>query len=679
MKRIILFAVVAAVAAVAGSAYRSSQMPDAVSALTAGRARDYPIIPVLFTEVELHDGFWATRIETNREVTIPFALEQNEITGRIDNFLLAAGLKEGNYDGERYNDTDVYKVLEGAAFSLALHLDPVLDAYLDEVIATIAAAQEEDGYLFTASTAPSEELPVGIGEERWVNLAVSHELYNAGHLYEAAVAHYQATGKHNFLDIALKNADLIYDTFGTDKIRDAPGHQVIEMGLVKLYRVTADERYLELAQFFLEQRGKNLTLKQYPEGHRFDIYNDPVQIQAHAPLLEQTEAVGHSVRAMYQYSGMADVAAITGDARFAGAMEALWEDVVARKMYITGGLGSRHGVEGFGDAYELPNDTGYAETCASIGLVYWSWRLFLTHGDAQYLDVLERVLYNGLIVGVSADGDEFFYPNPMSSDGEWGFNQGEATRKPWFGTACCPGNLTRFLPAVPGYIYAQRDGAVYIANYIASATTVAVATADDAPVTLTQTTNYPWDGAVRVDVDPVRPTDMSLRLRIPGWARDQPVPSDLYRYLGAPAAPVVVRVNGENFAYELVDGFAVLDRTWAPGDVVELDLPMAVRTVVASEVVAADRGRVALERGPIVYAVEGADNDGHALDVAVVNGDAFAIASTDVPVAGIVVLRGPGMITDTREPIDLTAIPYFAWSHRGPGKMAVWLHGGDER
>jgi len=674
MRRISILVIVAGVAAIAGAAYRASQMPGGISAAISGRVRDYPITPVLFTEVDLHDGFWATRIATNREVTIPFALEQNEITGRVDNFLLAAGLKEGNYDGERYNDTDVYKVLEGAAFSLSLHPDPELDAYLDGVIATIAAAQEDDGYLFTARTAPSEELPVGIGEERWVNLAVSHELYNAGHLYEAAVAHYQATGKRNFLDIALANADLVYDTFGPDKIRNAPGHQVIEMGLVKLYRVTGDERYLELAQFFLEQRGNDVTLKRYPEGHRFDIYNDPVQIQAHQPLLEQTEAVGHSVRAMYQYSGMADVAAITGDTRFAGAMEALWEDVVGRKMYITGGLGSRHGVEGFGDAYELPNDTGYAETCASIGLVYWSWRLFLTHGEARYLDVLERVLYNGLIVGVSAEGDRFFYPNPMSSDGEWGFNQGEPTRKPWFGTACCPGNMTRFLPAVPGYIYAQRAGAVYIANYIPSATTVAVATADDAPVTLTQTTDYPWDGAIRVGVDPLRETDMSLRLRIPGWARNRPVPSDLYGYAGAAAAPVTVRVNGEDFAYEIVDGFAVLDRTWAPGDVVELDLSMPVRTAVANDVVAADRGRVALERGPIVYAVEAADNNGHALDVGVVNGDAFEVTPTDIPIGGIVALRGKAVITDTGEPIDLTAIPYFAWSHRGPGKMAVWLH-----
>jgi len=653
MKKVAIFVVVAAAAAIAGAAYRASQVPGAVATMNSASARDYPITPVLFTEVDLHEGFWATRIETNREVTIPFAIEQNEITGRIDNFLLAAGLKEGNYDGERYNDTDVYKVLEGAAFSLALHPDPELDAYLDDVIATIAAAQEDDGYLFTARTAPSDELPVGIGEERWVNLAVSHELYNAGHLYEAAVAHYQATSKRNFLDIAIKNADLVYDTFGPDKIRNAPGHQVIEMGLVKLYRVTGDARYLELAQFFLEQRGNDLTLKQYPEGHRFDIYNDPVQIQAHQPLLEQTEAVGHSVRAMYQYSGMADVAAITGDARFAGAMEALWDDVVGRKMYITGGLGSRHGVEGFGDAYELPNDTGYAETCASIGLVYWSWRLFLTHGDAQYLDVLERVLYNGLIVGVSAEGDKFFYPNPMSSDGEWGFNQGEPTRKPWFGTACCPGNLTRFLPAVPGYIYAQRDDAIYIANYIPSETTVLVAAAGDTPVTLTQATNYPWDGAIRIDVDPVRATEMSLRLRIPGWARDQPVPSDLYRYVGAAAAPVSVRVNGEDFAYELADGFAVLDRTWAPGDVIELELPMTVRTAVANAAVAVDRGRVALERGPIVYAVEGADNDGHALDVGLVNGDAFAA----MPVLRLVAPRSRhhGDMAGATRPLSKTA------------------------
>jgi DUF1680 family protein len=665
MNRMMIAIVLAAVVGLGLAVLVRGGLDGRAAAPEAAGAADYPITPVPFTEVGIDDGFWLQRIETNREVTIPFAMQQNEITGRVANFLKAGGLAEGNYEGERYNDTDVYKVLEGAAFSLSLHPDPQLDGTLDEVIAAIGAAQEEDGYLFTPRSAPSDELPIGIGEERWSNLAVSHELYNAGHLYEAAVAHYQATGKRSFLDIAIRNADLVYDTFGPDRIRAAPGHQVIEMGLVKLYRVTGDERYLELAKFFLEQRGRELVLKEYPEGHRFDIYNDPVQIQAHKPLLEQTEAVGHSVRAMYQYAGMADVAAITGDARFAGAMDALWEDVVARKLYLTGGVGSRHGTEGFGDPYELPNDSGYAETCASIGLVFWSWRLFLTTGEAQYLDVLERVLYNGLIVGVSLEGDRFFYPNPLESNGDYGFNQGEATRKPWFGTACCPGNVTRFLPAVPGIVYAHRASDLFVANFVPGEATVPMAAG---PVTVRQQTDYPWDGSVRILVDPVAEQEITIRVRIPGWARNEPVPSDLYRYADDAMPDWSVAVDGEPAAARLEDGFVVLDRAWSPGSVIDLNLPMPVRHVRAHEAVEADRGRVALERGPLVYVAEAPDNDGAVLGRSVAPGAAFAAANAPTLLGGLVTLQG-----QWSDGGQLTAIPYFAWSHRGAGEMAAWL------
>jgi DUF1680 family protein len=633
--------------------------------------RDYPITPVPFTDVTIGDGFWGRRIETNRAVTIPFALEQNETTGRLDNFRKAAGEKDGLYEGERYNDTDVYKVLEGAAYAFALRPDPELDASLDTVIEAIASAQEDDGYLFTPRTAPSETLPIGIGDERWSNLPVSHELYNAGHLYEAAVAHFQSTGKRSLLDVAIRNADLLAETFGAgpDKRRDAPGHQVIEMGLVKLYRVSGNERYLELARFFLEQRGKNLRLKEYPEGHRFDIYNDLVQIQAHAPVLEQSEAVGHAVRAMYLYSGMADVAAITADPEYIDSMEALWQDVVARKMYVTGGVGSRHRTEGFGERYELPNDSGYAETCASIGLVFWSWRLFLWHGEAKYLDVLERVLYNGLIAGVSMEGDRFFYPNPLASDGTTEFNKGSATRQPWFGTACCPGNVARFLPALPGYIYAQRGDELYIANFVPSESTVRV---DDVPVTVRQETDYPWDGRVRVEVDPIREVSMSLHLRIPGWARNEPVPSDLYRFASESQERPAVRLNGEPIdgPVQASAGFAVIDRIWEPGDVVALEIPMPVRRVTSHEAVAANAGRVALSRGPLVYCVEGADNGGEALDV-VLRNQGEPETEWSEALSGVVTIR----VAADGVPEDdyARAIPYFAWSHRGPNEMTVWL------
>ena len=436
---------------------------------------DYPVRPVPFIEVKLTDDFWAPRMEINRTVTIPFAMRQNEETGRVDNFRIAGGLMEGDYRGERYNDTDVYKVMEGAAYTLALRPDPGLAKALDDLIEIIAAAQEEDGYLFTPRTASRGERPIGIGEERWANLAVSHELYNAGHMFEAAAAHYQATGKRNFLDVAVKFADLLVETFGPGGRREFPGHQEVELGLVKLYRVTGNRDYLDLARFFLDIRGPDVRLKQYPEGHRFSIYNDPVQIQAHRPVLEQEEAEGHAVRVTYMFAGMADVAALTGSSDYIRAIERLWDNVVTKKMAVTGGLGARHDRERFGDNYELPNLTSYNETCASIGSVFWNHRMFLLTRDSKYIDILERTLYNGVIVGVSMEGDAFFYPNPLESDGKYRFNKGAARRQPWFGTACCPGNIARFLPSIPGYVYAADERGLYVNLFIGSEARISTA------------------------------------------------------------------------------------------------------------------------------------------------------------------------------------------------------------
>jgi len=645
---------------------------ELLDAAEPGGTLDYPISPVPFTEVTLDDGFWLDRIETNREVTIPFALQQNEDTERVDNFRKAAGLLEGEYVGERYNDTDVYKVLEGAAYSLQVHPDPTLEAQLDELIAIIAEAQEDDGYLFTPRSVDPTAPQPGIGDTRWSNLAVSHELYNAGHLYEAAVAHYQATGKRTLLDVAIRNADLVADTFGPDKQHAAPGHQVIEMGLVKLYRVTGDEKYLELARYFLDQRGHDLELTQYPERSRFAIYNDPVQIQAHAPVLEQTEAVGHAVRAMYMYSGMADVAAIQGDPDYLAAVDTLWRDVVGTKLYLHGGVGGRAGREAFGAAYDLPNAEAYAETCASIGLVFWSWRLFLLHGDAEYLDVLERVLYNGLAAGVSLEGNTFFYPNPLASDGQRRFNKGSATRQPWFGVACCPGNMTRFLPAVPGYVYATRGDSVYVANFVASETTLSVA---GETVTLAQETDYPWNGDVRLRIEPLRDARFTLRVRIPGWARNLPVPSDLYRYDDGVQPGIALHVNGEPVPLQLDAGFAVIERTWSAGDSVELELPMPVRRVVSNPAVEADVDAVALERGPLLYALEGIDNGGRALGYTLAGEPALEATWAPDLLGGIMRVTAralPPGETDA-EPQQIVAVPYFAWSNRGPGEMSVWL------
>jgi DUF1680 family protein len=631
--------------------------------------RDYPVKPVEFTKVKISDNFWLPRIETNQKVTIPFAMKQNEVTGRVDNFAIAGGLMEGEYKGERYNDTDVYKVMEGAAYTLATEPDPELEKSLDELTTVIAAAQEEDGYLFTPRTAAPEKPVVGIGSERWSNLAVSHELYNAGHMYEAAVAHYLTTGKRNFLDIAVKNADLLVRTFGPDKFKATSGHQEVEIGLVKLYRVTGNKDYLELAKYFLDQRGKDLELKIYPEGHRFSIYNDPEQIQAHKPVLEQEEAVGHAVRAMYMYAGMADVAALTGSEEYIQALDRLWENVVNKKMALTGGVGARHDRERFGENYELPNLTSYNETCAAIGSVFWNHRMFLLHKDAKYMDVLERTLYNAVIVGVSLEGDKFFYPNPLASDGKFRFNKGAACRQSWFGTACCPGNIARFIPSIPGYIYANTGDAIYVNLFVTSEADIGLR---DNTVHIQQKTGYPWEGKIQVKVFPSQEGEFSLFVRIPGWARNRPVPGDLYKYLESYGEKPTLAVNGKSVPLDPVNGYASIRRIWKKGDLVLLDLPMPVHRVQSHPNVVENSGRIALERGPLVYCVEGIDHGGEALSL-VLPEDAEVYVEYDPDLlGGLVTIKGKVRRNGNLQ--ELKAIPYYAWSHRGVGEMAVWIY-----
>jgi DUF1680 family protein len=657
MKKSLPFAFCAAVLIVTGSTCQR------------GVKKDYPVQPVDFTKVKVADNFWLPRIETNQEVTIPFAMQQNEKTGRVDNFRIAGGLMEGQCKGERYNDTDVYKVMEGAAYTLATEPDPGLEKSLDELIEVIAAAQEEDGYLFTPRTASPEKPVMGIGEERWSNLAVSHELYNAGHMYEAAVAHFLATGKRSFLDIAIKNADLLVRSFGPDRLKATSGHQEVEIGLVKLYRVTGNAKYLELAKYFLDQRGKDLQLKIYPEGHRFSIYNDPTQIQAHKPVLQQEEAVGHAVRAMYMYAGMADVAALTGSEEYIQTLDRLWENVVGKKMALTGGVGARHDRERFGENYELPNLTSYNETCAAIGSVFWNHRMFLLHKDAKYMDILERTLYNAVIVGVSLEGDTFFYPNPLASDGKFRFNKGAACRQPWFGTACCPGNITRFIPSMPGYIYAaDRDG-VYVNLFVTSEAEVEL---HGTSVSIQQQTGYPWEGKVQIKVSPAKEAEFDLFVRIPGWAQNRPVPGDLYQYMDTFEQKPRLAVNGKTVPLDLVKGYAFIDKVWKDGDVVLLDLPMPVRRVKAHPNVVENSGKVALERGPLVYCVEGIDHAGKALDL-VLPGDAevFVVFQPDL-LNGLVAINGK--VLENGNLMELKAIPYYAWSHRGVGEMTVWLN-----
>lgn len=626
---------------------------DAQSSAKAGH--EYPITPAPFTAVHFTDGFWQPRLETNRTVTLPFAWKKCEETGRIANFAKAGGLMEGEHEGARYNDSDVFKVVEGAAYALELKDDPAAEKYVDDVIAKIAAAQESDGYLYTPRTLLKGEAPEAVGAERWSFLRHSHELYNVGHLYEAAVAYAQATGKTTLLNVALKNAALIDQVFGSDAKHDVPGHQEIEIGLVKLYRLTGQRNLLELAKFFLDERGR-------ADGR--ELYGE--YAQDHLPVVQQTHPVGHSVRAMYLYCGMADVAALTGDASYVSAIDRMWQNMVACRMYVTGGLGARHGGEAFGDDYELPNLQAYAETCAAVGNALWNERMFCMHGDAKYADVLERVLYNGFLSGVSLSGDLFFYTNPLASAGK--FN-----RQPWYDCACCPSNVVRLLPSLPGYVYATRGDQLFVNLYIGSEGEVEV---QDQPVKLVQETQYPWNGAVKLRITPAAPLAFELRLRVPGWVRGRPVPSDLYAYENQHAADVTLKVNGETLPVRLEDGYAVVKRQWAAGDVVEFDMAMPIRRVVANSQVASCQGCVALERGPLVYCVEGVDNDG-AVDNLVLPDDA-KLRTEQRPdlLGGITVITGTaqrigadGKVSDAA----ITAVPYHLWNHRGAGQMTVWI------
>ena len=467
---------------------------------------------VPFTDVHFTDDFWLPRMEINRTVSIPSAFHQCEINGRFDNFALAGGLIKGEHKGDfSFDDTDPYKIIEGASYSLAVKYDPKLDAYLDSVITLIAAAQEPDGYLTTCVTNKCTRLSGWWGSSRWEKIN-SHELYNSGHLYEAAVAHYKATGKKTLLNVAIKNADLVCQVFGPNEgQKHVPsGHPIIEMALAKLYNVTDDEKYLKMARYFVDETGRGT------DGHKLSPYS-----QDHKPIIDQDEIVGHAVRAGYLFSGVTDVASLQHDKKLFDAVNRVWENMASKKLYLNGGIGSRPQGEGFGPNYELNNFNNYCETCASIANVYWNQRMFLATGDSKYIDVLERTLYNGLIAGVSLSGDKFFYDNPMGTPG------GHA-RQQWFGCACCPGNVTRFMASVPGYVYAIDKKDVYVNLFVGGNSKLKVG---DTEVELVQKTQYPWNGDVEIDVTPNKNDKFTLLVRIPGWAKNKPVPSDLYAYV----------------------------------------------------------------------------------------------------------------------------------------------------
>jgi hypothetical protein len=627
---------------------------------------DYPISSVSIKNVELNDNFWLPKIRIIQNTTIQYAFDKCDKEGRMENFLIAGGKKKGTVRGKMpFDDTDLYKIIEGASYSLVSYPNPTLDAYLDSIIAIIKIGQEPDGYLDTWFTIDRLHPPASWAkpsEKRWGHEDTNHELYNSGHLFEAASAHYWSTGKKNFLDIAIKNADLLCASFGPGKLSIPPGHQIVETGLIRLYHITQNEKYLELAKFYLDCRGDSTTHKLYGE------YS-----QDHIPVTKQTEAVGHAVRAEYMYAAMTDIATIYNDSDYLNAVNKIWENIVNKKMYLTGGVGSLHEGEAFGKNYELPNLTAYNETCAAIGSVFWNQRLFLLTGDSKYYDIIERTLYNGVISGISLDGKNFFYPNPLESDGKYSFNMGSCTRQSWFDCSCCPTNFIRFVPSVPGLIYATNKDSLYINLFISNNAHVEI---NEKKVEITQRTDYPWNGQVSIDVNPEQSSAFTVKLRIPGWAVNKAVHGNLYSYIGTNSERVIFKVNGKNEKYSVNKGYIEITKQWDKGDKIELKLPMAVRRVVANENVQEDSNKIAFEYGPIVYCAEKIDNDAKLSNLVIPENVELKIAKQSILTDTVNVIKGKVTVVNSgkdKKLFNLTLIPYYIWSNRGVGEMKVWF------
>ena len=629
------------------------------------QAHGYPINPVPFTSVKVTPGtFWGQRLEASRKVTIPLAFSKCEETGRYTNFSNAAEhLKDPSkvfkVTGLAFDDTDPYKTLEGAAYILQTYPDKKLEAYCDSVIDVIGSAQEPDGYLYTSRTQNPQQPHEWAGDKRWsMDEDLSHELYNLGHMVEGAVAYYQATGKRKFLDIACRYADCAIREVGPNpgQMTVVPGHQIAEMAMARLYLVTGEKKYIDFAKYLLDYRGKTTIKHEYS--------------QAHKPVIDQDEAVGHAVRAAYMYAGMADVAALTGDKDYIKAIDAIWDNIVTKKYYITGGIGATSNGEAFGANYELPNMSAYCETCAAIGNVYVNHRLFLLHGDSKYYDVLERTLYNGLISGVSLEGNGFFYPNPLES-------MGQHQRQPWFGCACCPSNICRFIPSLPGYIYAVKDRNVYVNLFLSNKGNLTVG---GKKLSLNQTTEYPWNGDIAVTVDQNAAGQFALKIRVPGWVKNQVVPSNLYQYTDGKRLGYKILVNGQEAGSVSEDGYYTIDRKWKKGDKVQIHFDMEARTVRANNKVEADRGMVSVERGPLVYCAEHPDNSFDIMGALINQAPQFTLGKGEIAGTPIQTLVTSAQTLNFNkqgklEAADqtLTLIPYYAWCHRGSGKMRVWL------
>ena len=639
-----------------------------------GQQKDYAIQALPFTQVMLADNFWLPRIEINRTVTIPASFERCQATGRVNNFVMAAQKKGKFCTRYPFDDTDIYKTLEGAAFSLAVHPDAKLEAYIDSLIDIIAKAQEPDGYLYTARTIDPVNVGPWLGKERWEKeRELSHELYNAGHLYEAAAAHFMATKKRNLLNVALKNADLVCSVFGPGKKTVAPGHEIIEMGLVKLYRITGKQEYLSTAKFFIEARGQYAGY----DKKNTDPWKNGSYWQDRERVVMQTEAEGHAVRAGYLYSAVADVAALTGDDSLLHAIDNIWNNVVSKKIYVQGGVGALGDGERYGANYELPNASAYNETCAAIANVYWNQRMFLLHGNSKYIDLLEKILYNGLISGIGLDGKSFFYTNAMEVKNNSTYKDLETTRSGWFECSCCPTNLARLIPSIPGYMYAQKDDNIYVNLFIAGNANLIV---NKAPVQIIQQNNYPWDGALSFTINPAKTLAFNLLVRIPGWAQNEALPSDLYTFQNNINEKPIIKINGSEVSFSIKEGYAVLNNKWKKGDKVEVTLPMETRRVVSSKKIQENDGKVALQRGPIMYCAEWVDNAGKVSNLILPSSTVLAPEFNPGLLNGITVLKGkvPAYIIENNQQIktveqSFTAIPYYSWANRGKGEMMLWL------
>jgi DUF1680 family protein len=640
------------------------------------------LTPIPFNEVKLTDSFWLPRLKIQKRTLVPFALEN--VQPAVGNLRKTANFLKGIPDRlpfpHRYIASDLYKVMEGAAYLLAVERDTALERQMDEIIDLIADAQTADGYHYESHVTGVSASQIDVmGNRPYSYVVHSHELYNMGHMYEGAAAYFLATGKDKWLKVAEKNArhiDRVFFRGDPDyndgkPVNQAPGHQEIELALAKLYRITGDTLYLGMAKRFLDIRG--VTYRPAGEG-----VMAPEYAQQHLPVREQTKAVGHAVRATYLYAAMADVSALADDPSLRPALDSVWNNIADTRMYITGGLGAAHGVEGFGPEYQLPNKEAYNETCAAAGNVLFNHRMYLMKKDAKYMDVAEIALFNNVLAGVSLSGDRFFYVNPLEADGRTPFNHGRRGRAPWFGTACCPSNMARLIPQVPGLMYAHTDNEVYCAFYAGSEVTVPLKGGN---VRIVQRTAYPCGESVELIIDSVsRRRAFALRLRIPAWtSRTHFVPGKLYRYMSpSDGGGWELRLNGKRLKAELRDGFVSLKRKWKQGDRITLSLPMPLRRVIADERVEADRDRLCLVRGPLVYCAESADNafPVHQAFIDSADENFSRRVSSRGTIRGIEYVAVAAKLAagdSIVENLRLTLLPYYAWNNRGEGEMIVWI------